>query len=288
MWQSIGYLRRGLAISGRAARLHLLVLLVYAAPAVAAGFLSAGVVEPSFWEWSAMAVLPWITVVLGTTVLMVVVGRQVQGHSPSLGRATWEGLRWTPRYLWTNVHTSLMFWPPVVLLVEAHEWQQAALPLGGAGALVADLAWWLVIGLVAMYLHVRTLLAPFLAVHADLPGTVAALEGWRLSGRHFGLCLATFIAAIIPVGLPLLLSGVWLLSALQGEAQQALQAAVPDLFAAGIQAVRPVLIPALYLLYGDLWRAELARREQDGGPVPPPVAAVLLALTKPLPKYGRW
>jgi len=75
---------------------------------------------------------------------------------------------------------------------------------------------------------------------------------------------------------------------LPGSAQGAMLAAAPDLIWAGIQAVRPVLIPALYLLYRELWRAELARRQQEGGPPVPGLAQALLTLTRPLPKLGRW
>jgi len=57
-------------------------------------------------------------------------------------------------------------------------------------------------------------------------------------------------------------------------------AAAPDLIWAGIQAVRPVLIPAVYLLYRELFRAELARRQQEGGPpVPGPCAGATHAHT---------
>lgn len=281
-------MRRGLAIAGRSAGLHLEVLVLYSLPAIAAGLLTASAAEPSFWQWSAMAVLPWITLVLGTTAVMVVVGRQSQGRTPSLTRVTWEGLLWTPRYLWTNAHTSLIFWPLVVLLFEAREWQQAALPLAAPGDFVVDLLWWLAIGLAALYLHVRTLLAPFLAVHSDLPATLATLEGWRLSGRHFMLCLWTFVLAILPVGLPVLLAGLWLLNALPGEGLQAFLVTAPDFFAAAIQAVRPVLIPAVFLLYKDLWQVEQERRQREGSPELPVGVGGLLALTRLLPKPGRW
>ena len=63
--------------------------------------------------------------------------------------------------------------------------------------------WWLAITTCALYLHMRTVLAPFFAVDADLPGTLAALEAWRLSGRHFPVCLATFVLGSQPIASPL-------------------------------------------------------------------------------------
>jgi hypothetical protein len=67
------------------------------------------------------------------------------------------------------------------------------------------------------------------------------------------------------------------------EPAGALQAATPALLWAGIQAVRPLLVPAIYALYTDLWRAETARRQRDGAPAVPAVVRLLLALTRPLP-----
>jgi hypothetical protein len=48
--------------------------------------------------------------------------------------------------------------------------------------------------------------------------------------------------------------------------------------------VRPVLIPALYMLYRDVWKIE---RAQSGLHVPR-AARPLLRLTEALPKFGNW
>lgn len=280
------YLRRGLTITRLQVGLQLSILAVYAAPALAAAYLSS-LPAPSLWQQVLRAVLPWPTAILGTVVVMVAVARQAHGRPVGLGEASLLAVTWVPRYAWTNLHTSVIFWVPVGLLLEAHDRQEALLPLAGPlGAAVAG-SWWLVIGLVAVTMHTRTLLAPFLAIHGDLPGTLAALEAWRLSGRHFGACLSTLLVAGAPVGLPLAFVALALALTLPAAALAAFQAAAPDLAWAAIQAVRPVLIPALYLLYGDLWQVELARRRQEGEPPVPRLAQALLLLTRPLPHPGR-
>jgi hypothetical protein len=266
----------------------LLILAVYAAPSLIAGYLTATVPEPDLWQRAAILGLPWITVVLGTVVVMVTVSYQAQGRSIGLGLATWEASRWVPRYLWTNAHTSLIFWIPVGLVLQLRNWQEAALPVPGMPAAAVVLLWWLVTGAVALYLHTRTVLAPFLAVHGDLPGTLAAIEAWRLSGRYFALCFGTFVAGALPVALPLGLAVLGLAVMLPDAALEALLPAAPDLTWAGIQAVRPVLIPSLYALYKDVWHAEQVRRKREGAPPVPALARVLLALTGPLPALGRW
>src|SRR5207249_8836246 len=98
--------------------------------------------------------------------------------------------------------------------------------------------WWLVIGAVGLVIHTRTLLAPFFAIHADLPGTLAALEAWRASGRHFGLCLATLVIAGGPVAVPLLVLAFGLMLTLSGQALAAFLHAAASLVWVGIQAVR--------------------------------------------------
>ncbi len=288
-WQQAAtYLGEGLAIVRRAPGLYLLISAVYAMPALLAGYLAGYVREPALWQQALMLGLPWVTIVLGTVVIMVAVGYHSRGQPVDLARASGEAIRWVPRYVWTNVHTSLIFWAPIGLLVAARRWQAEALPTMWVPEVLVGGLWWLSITSLALYLHTRTLLAPFLAVHADLPGTLAALEAWRLGGQHFRACFATLVMGTLPVGVPLVLFALGIAHNLPGSAQGAMLAGSPDLIWAGIQAVRPVLIPALYLLYRELWRTEQARRQQLGRPRVPGLAQAVLALTRPLPKLGRW
>jgi hypothetical protein len=278
------YLRRGLRIAGLDRWLYVAIVLLFGLPAGLAGYLAATVERPSAAQQASILALPWLTIVLGATVTMVSIGHHAQGRRVGLVRATGEGLLWGPRYLWTNLHTTLLFWTPIGVLLAARRWQEATLP---AGAPVAA-AWWALLGLVALGLHTRTLLAPFLAVHEDLPGTLAALESWRLTGRHFRICLATLVAGSLPVGLPAAAIGLWLWLALPEPDRGSLLRAGPDLAWIGIHALRPVLMPAVYVLHQDLWRAELARRSREGEPALPAPARALLALTRPLPNPARW
>jgi hypothetical protein len=265
---------------------HLSILAVYSAPALAAAYLSL-LAEPSLWQQVLRAALPWLTAILGTVVVMAAVARQAHGRPVGLGEATWLALTWVPRYIWTNIHTSVIFWVPVGLLLQARGWQETLAPQPGWIGVGIGGLWWLVIGVVALTMHTRTLLAPFLAIHSDMPGTLAALEAWRLSGRHFVVCLSTLVAAASPIALPLAALALVLASTLPTSALASLLAAAPDLVWAAIQMVRPVLIPALYLLYRELWAVELARRGRDGAPPVPRLAQALLALTRPLPHPGR-
>ncbi len=280
------YLRRGLAITRASLGVQLLIVAVYASPALAAACLSAQP-EPAVWQQALRQVLPWVTAILGTVVVMAAVSRQARGRPVGLAGATRLALPWVPRYVWTNLHTTVIFWVPVGLLLQAHAWQSALVPLTGWVGLVVVGLWWLSIGVVGLTMHTRTLLAPFFAIHGDRPGTLAAVEAWRVSGRHFGACLSTLVAAGAPVALPLVgLAGVLLLT-LPAGAAATLVAAAPDLAWAAIQAVRPVLIPAVYLLYTDLWQAEQARRQRDGEPQVPRIAQGLLAFTRRLPHLGQ-
>lgn len=287
--QAVAYLRSGLAISRPYWGTHALIFLVYSAPAAAAAWLAASAVtrRPAAGTQVAMLVLPYVTAIVGTVVVMVAVSHQAHRHRIGLVRVSLKALPWVPRYFWTNVHTSAIFWVPVGLLLLVRGWQESAAPLTGGLRPAVAVLWWLVIGVVALVIHTRTLLAPFYAIHGDLPGTLAALEAWRASGRHFRLCLATLIIAGGPVAVPLGAVALCLMLTLSGQALALFVNAIGDLVWVGIQAIRPVLIPAVYALYGDLWNTELARRRQDGEPPIPAFARPLLALTRPLPHLGR-
>jgi hypothetical protein len=117
--------------------------------------------------------------------------------------------------------------------------------------------WMLLIGLVALHQHVRTVLAPYLAVHGELGGTRAALTSWELGGRHFWPLLGTFVLASLPVALPL---GVVYLAVERfgpDALSAALLAASWQLGWVGVQSTRGLLIPALHNAYEDLYAAAL-------------------------------
>jgi hypothetical protein len=174
----------------------------------------------------------------------------------------------------------VLFWGPVGGLLVLRSWQERTFPVGG-GAVPA--AWWLLIGAVALYIHCRTLLAPFLAVHADMPGTLAVVEAWRLSGRRFGVCFGTFVLGTLPVALPLAIVAAAVYSSVDTPTWSRLERGAADLVWVGIHAVRPLLVPALYCLYKELWHAE----GSPAAPVPG-WAAWLMGLTRGMPKLGSW
>lgn len=283
----LAYLRQGLALTRRDPALYLLITIVFSVPsAIAVGLVVAGS-RSARWEQVVLLTFPWITASVGPVVVMMAVSYHANGRSVSLGRATLDGLAWLPRYLWTNAHTGIIFWIPVGLLLELRALTVGFLPDGGPSRWAVEGLWWILIGVVALALHTRTLLAPFLAVHDDLPATLATLESWRLSGQNFRLCLSTFVVASLPVTLVAGLLSLGLLVALPEPGRLVLFTAAANLLLIVIQCVRPILIPAVYRLHKDLWQAERERRAVAGAPRVPLVARVLLALTRPLPRPGR-
>ena len=203
-----------------------------------------------------------------------------KGRRPGIFGALSDGLAWLPRYLWTNVHTSAIFWIPMGSLVAVSQWFLGQAQLEGPNAEVAGALWIVLIVLAGLYLHSRTLLAPCLALHADLPATLATLESWRLSGRHFGKVFSTMVISCAPV---VLVIGVGIAAALvAAEANPDLKATMvsmlPFLTCAAIQLIRPFLYPATLGLCDDLWRDEQRERARTGEPPTPPVAIWLLAM----------
>lgn len=238
-------LQRGLAITRRQPELYVQLVLIYSIPPLLAAGLVLFAPPETAWYRPLEYLLPAITMVVAPVVLMHAVDAGRYGERISVLEATRRGVPWVPRYIWTNVHTTVLFWAPVgtLLLLWEHSPLGPWLPTG---------VWLALIGLVALHQHVRTVLAPYLAVHADLGGTRAALTSWQLGGRHFWHLLATFALGSLPVALPL--AALYLLAERFGPdpLSTALLAASWQLGWVGVQSTRSVLIPALHTAYEEI------------------------------------
>ncbi|MYB77659.1 MAG: hypothetical protein F4X83_11340 [Chloroflexi bacterium] len=283
------YFAAGFSLVSRRRGTYVLLTVLYVTPALLAALLTVLIQEPNVWQQALLYLLRSITVVLGTLAVMVMVSFHAHGQDMSIAHASRLGVYWIFRYLWTNAHTSLIFWVPTTILISLHARQAEVFPLAGAFQPLADGIWWLVIGAAALAIHTRTMLAPFYAVHGNMPGTLATIESWRSSGRSFWTCLSTLVLASAPVAIPLGIAGGSLFLALTSAQRALFLLALPDLTWAAIQLIRPLLIPAVYGLYKDFWEKEAAGRTAgDLLATAPNLARPLLALTRPLPHFGRW
>src|SRR5579859_3596740 len=242
-WWSV---RRGLAITRRQPDLYVKLVLLYSLPPLAAAGLVVYGPRNTLWAQPLVFLLPLITMVVAPVVLMHAVHAGRGGERIGVLEATRRGVPWVPCYIWTNVHTTVLFWVPVGALVLL--WERSPL-----GSYLPSVVWVVVIGLVALHQHVRTVLAPYLAVHGELDGTRAALTSWELGGRHFWHLLATFVLASLPVALPL--GVVYVLAERFGPdpLSAALLAASWQLAWVGVQSTRPLLITALHTAYEDIY-----------------------------------
>jgi hypothetical protein len=236
---------RGLAITRRQPGLFFELSLVYALPPLVAACLVVFGPRDSAWYPPLVFGLPWITVVVAPVVLMHAVAAAYAGERLSLLEATRRGVPSVPIYVWTNVHTTALFWIPVGALVFLRDYS----PLG---PLVPGPGWFALIGIVAVHQHVRTVLAPYLAVHGECSGTHAALTSWRLGGTHFWRLLATFAFGSVPVALPLGLAFLLLAFFGPDTLSRALLTASLQLGWLGVQSIRPVLVPALHSVYEQI------------------------------------
>ena len=231
----------------------------------------------------ALFALNAISSSVAPVVIMVTVAAGFAKESLGVAEAIRRGLAWLVRYLWTNVHTTVVFWVPVGALVILFRWQAEVAPLDATGQTIAGFFWFLGIGVVAVYVHSRTLLAPFLAVHENMPGTLAALESWRLSGRYFPKVFGVFIVSSAPTAIPLAVVIVGLLLLLDDGPKSTMLAMIPSLTWVAIKFVRPFLVTAVYPLQKELWIEERRRRDKQGHPAVPRVLVPLVKLSAFLP-----
>jgi hypothetical protein len=241
-WANLGL---GLAITRRQPDLYLELCVVYGLPPLVAAWLVVFGAQDSAWEQLLVLGLPWITLVVAPVVLMHAVAASCEGERLSLFEATRRGVPSVPIYVWTNVHTTVLFWLPVGALVLLRQYS----PLG---PLLPGVGWFVLIGVVAVHQHVRTVLAPYLAVHGACSGTHAALTSWRLGGVYFWRLLGTFAFGSLPVAVPLLLVVALLTHFGPDTLTRALFAASLPLTCVGLQSVRPVLVPALHTVWEQI------------------------------------
>jgi hypothetical protein len=278
------YLRLGLAILRRSPWLYVAVLATFAMPAALAAALTVSDLPDGFGRTALLWSLNAVSAAVAPPVVMLMVAAGHRRRPRRFLPAIAAGLRWFPRYLWTNLHTTVIFWVPVSAALWLFSWQQRTFPLDGAAETAATVLWVMAIATLGLYLHTRTLLAPFLAVHANLPGTLAALESWRLSGRHFARVFGAFIIPSAPVAVPLglLILAGWLALGDTPARREALLAMWPSLTWVFIKFVRPLLIAAVYCLHHDL--------QQESAAAPPPrpplpwLARPLLRLSALIPR----
>jgi hypothetical protein len=243
-------LRRGLDITRQQPDLYVKLVLLYSLPPlVSAGLVLFGA-KGTPWHQPLIYLLPLITIVVAPVVLMHAVDAGRGGERIGVLEATRRGVPWVPRYVWTNVHTTVLFWVPVGALLLLRERS----PLG---TLLPTVFWVALIGLVALHQHVRTVPAPYLAVHGDLGGTRAALTSWELGGRHFWHLLGTFVLGSLPIALPLGAAYLVLEQFGPDPLSAALLAASWQLGWVGVQSTRSLLIPALHTAYVDLYAVPL-------------------------------
>ena len=277
------YFHSGLVVLGDNPWLYVRLLTIFAAPAALAAILTVLEAGEAPGGSVALFALNAISSSVAPVVIMVTVAAGFAKESLGVAEAIRRGLAWLVRYLWTNVHTTVVFWVPVGALVILFRWQGEFAPLDATGQTIAGFFWFLGIGVVALYVHSRTLLAPFLAVHENMPGTLAALESWRLSGRYFPKVFGVFIVSSAPTAIPLAVVIVGLLLLLDDGPKSTMLAMIPSLTWVAIKFVRPFLVTAVYPLQKELWIEERRRRDKQGHPAVPRVLVPLVKLSAFLP-----
>ncbi|MBI4328806.1 MAG: hypothetical protein HY685_02950 [Chloroflexi bacterium] len=201
------------------------------------------------------APLGFLGISIAPVVLMLAVEASFHRRPVSVFQAVLASRPWIVRYLWTNAHSTIIFWIPVEGMIILARWQTETYSLPEPYASAGIATWGAVIGASALYIHTRTSLAPYLAIHSRLPGTLAFLYAWRLSrGRRFWRTLAVVVTASLPGLLAGGLAGLLLVLLAEARLQE-LWPVFSQTWGLGIifllQLIRPLLIPAMHCLYSD-------------------------------------
>ncbi|MBM4437036.1 MAG: hypothetical protein FJ029_07340 [Actinobacteria bacterium] len=294
-WRTGGHYRR--AVLAYTPWTYVALVLLFSVPPVAAIVILASHPPEGLGLALTLAVLNFFGTIAPPVMFMMAVAAGYHRERRPIVVHLWHGATWLPRYLWTNLHTSVIFWAPMGSVVLLFRWYLEEVRLSGpadAAVVAALYAGSIVVGL---YVHARTLLAPFLAVHGNLPGTLAALGAWRLGGRYFPQGFGTMVVPAGPVVLPIagIIVGVYLALRDSPDASGTFFATLPAQMGLALNIVRPVVVTATYGFFQDYWPRELRRRAADGTPPTPwparalvtvswwPVRAAEWLLRRPLP-----
>ena len=270
------YAVRGLATLQVTPFVIVAIMVLFSLPAAGVIWITAAELPEGFGRTAGTTVLNLLAGTVAPVMFMKAVAAAHEGRRLGLWRHLDDGTRWLPRYIWTNLHTTVIFWVPVgILTLGFISFQRTAFAESFLGAAVSVL-WIVVIGGTGVYVHSRTLLAPFIAVHGNVPGSLAALESWRVSGRRFGPVFATFVITAGPIAVPLaaLFMGFYL--TLSGPALEVFTATLAAQVWIAIKLIRPPLVAATYALYTEIWPGELARRGRQGHPATPTLVRWLI------------
>ncbi len=265
----VGYAVRGLATLRVTPFVIVAIMVLFSLPAAGVIWITAVDLPEGFGRTAGTTLLNLLSGTVAPVMFMKAVAAAHEGRRPGLWRHLDDGTRWLPRYIWTNLHTTVIFWVPVgILTLGLINFQRMPFAESFLGGLISIL-WIVVIGGTGIYVHSRTLLAPFIAVHGNVPGSLAALESWRVSGRQFGSVFATFVITAGPIAVPLAAVFMAFYLTLSGPALEVFTATLAAQVWIAIKLIRPPLVAATYALYTDVWPGEMERRAQQGHPATP-------------------
>jgi len=250
---------------------------------------------PSGLLWDiANGVLIGITLSFAPIVVMDAAHGHFEGEGRTFEGATKRAVPWLPRYLWTNVHTSLIFWLPMLGLINLGRWLLPIIPTAEALRIGILFIWGAMLLALALYLHTRTVLAPYLAIHADLSGTIATYESWRISGLYFRRTFLVFVLGTAPVALPVIALSYWL-AHVTSFLPSMMSSTALSAIAVIAHWTRPLLIPAVHALYVELWQLEKPKASYFMTGALPwfvelvfQVSELLFAQLRRIPRFGEY
>lgn len=243
----LAYSRVGIQRCRTQSQLIGFLTVMFCLPIVLALALSVGF-PAATWLGPVTFVLSTTTVIGGGLTLMVAVDASVRGETIGMGTILRRALGYLPRYVLTNVHTTIFYWSILLPAIYLAGQVTIGRPVG-----VVVVVWALVVA-IGTVVHLHTLFAPYMAVHSDLHPTRAAIEGFRLARNQFALSAATFVSATAGIGVPLLIAigALWMYATREGPGTVALfDTALPFLIAGLVQLVRPVMVASLHAMYED-------------------------------------
>ncbi len=264
---SVGYVKQGWQLCRRDPVGLTQVTLLFAFIAFLGAVVGSHTGPLAFWGAEALI---WTTITLGNISIVLAIEEVDAGRPIRLLSVLKNGIRWLPRYLWTNGITTLFFWglaDPAQFIVAKmlRQWD----PLGvNHFSLIINLLPTALLAAPFLFWHVRLVFATYAAIVDDMPGMYSVNISIGIAHRRWRMVVWTFALVVLCMG-PII-----------GPLYLLIQQVSNPIVGMGLEWVmvmcmRPLLVSTLHFIYNEYrpvpditarqrWEAE-QRRQISGG-----------------------
>lgn len=239
-WQeSVYYVIAGIRLCCKDTNGLILLVGIFLLPDLAAAIIGS---RPGMIAYWLATILPWISITLGNCALVLAIDTIKARQPVKLIPILYTSTRWLPRYLWTNVLTTILFWSlflPLqwLLAQKTSHWNWSWL-------IPSSLIPTILLLLPMLFWHVRLVFATYAAIIDNQPGIRSVMISIGIAHKRWRMVVAAFAGSMLVLA-PI--TGPLYLLILHSSNAQVTEGYTWAL----IMVMRPLFIATLCVIYMD-------------------------------------